>query len=147
MSLLALSTLTLSAQLLGSAPAQTAAVGPVSALDPSSAARLQAGPDWTAEGGQVAARLGAAVAAAGDVNGDGYSDVLVGAEGFDGGQTDEGKAYLFLGSATGLAARSNTLACSARARDATKRRAWPSSTACIPCKTGCRRSIAASQAT
>jgi hypothetical protein len=52
-------------------------------------------PAWHAEGDQPGARFGVAVAGAGDVNGDGYSDVVVGAAG-------EGKAYLFLGSSTGL---------------------------------------------
>jgi FG-GAP repeat protein/VCBS repeat protein len=65
---------------------------------------LSAGPVWTAEGDQASARLGHAVAPAGDVNGDGCGDVLVGAPFFDGGQLDEGRALLFLGSSTGLAA-------------------------------------------
>ena len=38
------------------------------------------------------------------MNGDGYSDVLVGARLFDNGQSDEGRAFLYLGSASGLAA-------------------------------------------
>ena len=38
---------------------------------------------------------------AGDVNGDGYADVIVGAPGYDNGQTDEGRAFVFLGSAAG----------------------------------------------
>jgi len=61
-------------------------------------------PAWTGEGGQENARFGAAVASAGDVNGDGYDDVVIGAHGFDNGQTDEGRAFLYLGSALGLAA-------------------------------------------
>ena len=39
---------------------------------------------------------------AGDVNGDGYADVIVGARYYDNGQTDEGRAYVYHGSATGL---------------------------------------------
>ncbi len=39
---------------------------------------------------------------AGDVNGDGYSDVIIGASGYDSGQTDEGKAFVWYGSSTGL---------------------------------------------
>ncbi|MBK7876822.1 MAG: VCBS repeat-containing protein [Planctomycetes bacterium] len=48
-------------------------------------------------------RFGAAVACAGDVNRDGYSDVIVGAPNADDGAVpDAGAAYLFVGSATGL---------------------------------------------
>jgi hypothetical protein len=39
---------------------------------------------------------------AGDVNGDGYSDVIVGAYLYDNGQTDEGAAFVYHGSATGI---------------------------------------------
>jgi hypothetical protein len=59
-------------------------------------------PAWSFEGDQPNAHLGYSVASAGDVNGDGYSDVLVGAPEKDNGQTDEGAAYLFLGSPIGL---------------------------------------------
>ena len=44
------------------------------------------------------------VATAGDVNGDGFSDVVVGACLYDNGQTNEGRAFVYLGSASGLAA-------------------------------------------
>ena len=44
------------------------------------------------------------MATAGDVNGDGYADVIVGAPNYDNGQTDEGRAFVYLGSAAGLAA-------------------------------------------
>ena len=54
------------------------------------------------ESNQVNANLGYAVASAGDVNGDGYSDVIAGAHGFDNGQTDEGAAFVYHGSATGI---------------------------------------------
>ncbi len=50
-----------------------------------------------------ARRLGASVAAAGDVNADGFDDVLVGVPGYNGGQLREGAARLYLGSASGLA--------------------------------------------
>ncbi|HEY2955396.1 MAG TPA: FG-GAP-like repeat-containing protein [Candidatus Eisenbacteria bacterium] len=65
---------------------------------------LRTVPQWTAESNQAGSFFGVSVASAGDVNGDGYSDVIVGAEFYDGGQTDEGRAYVYLGSASGLAA-------------------------------------------
>jgi hypothetical protein len=45
---------------------------------------------------------GLSVASAGDVNGDGYSDVIVGAPDYDNGETDEGAAFTYHGSATGI---------------------------------------------
>ncbi|NOQ33152.1 MAG: hypothetical protein GQ567_02985 [Methanosarcinales archaeon] len=63
---------------------------------------LAQSPAWTAEGNQDGARFGVSVASAGDVNGDGYSDVIVGAYRYDNGQNDEGRAYVYHGSATGL---------------------------------------------
>ena len=68
-----------------------------------SAAGLSAGPAWTGEPNQDGASFGYSVASAGDVNGDGFGDVIVGAIGYDNGQTDEGGAFLYLGSASGLA--------------------------------------------
>ncbi|MBK7876738.1 MAG: VCBS repeat-containing protein [Planctomycetes bacterium] len=61
---------------------------------------------WTFSGGQVDARLGTSVAYAGDVNDDGYTDVLVGAPGFatSPAQFQEGKAFLFFGTASGVLA-------------------------------------------
>jgi hypothetical protein len=64
---------------------------------------LAPAPAWTAESGQAFAAFGFSVATAGDVNGDGFSDVAVSAEQFDDGQDQEGRAYLYLGSETGLA--------------------------------------------
>lgn len=55
---------------------------------------------------QVGALLGVQLRELGDVNGDGYSDVVVGASSFDDGQTDEGGAFVFLGGRNGLAAES-----------------------------------------
>ncbi|HWP32679.1 MAG TPA: integrin alpha, partial [Solirubrobacterales bacterium] len=69
-----------------------------------SATGLAASPAWTAESNQVGAQFGLAVATAGDVNGDGFSDVIVGAYLYDNGQTDEGRTFVYHGSATGLAA-------------------------------------------
>ena len=68
-----------------------------------SAAGLATTPAWTAEGNQPTARFGWSVASAGDYNGDGYSDVLVGAHLADNGETDEGRVSLYFGSPTGLA--------------------------------------------
>jgi hypothetical protein len=58
--------------------------------------------DWTAQGDQYEARFGHCVSAAGDVNSDGYSDVIIGARSYDNGQTDEGMAFVYHGSPTGL---------------------------------------------
>src|SRR5690606_37584382 len=55
------------------------------------------------ESDQASAALGSSVASAGDVNGDGYGDVIVGAPAYDGGQNDEGSAFVFLGGASGMA--------------------------------------------
>jgi hypothetical protein len=68
-----------------------------------SASGLATTPAWTAEGNQVSANFGASVASAGDVNGDGRSDVIIGAENYDNGQLNEGRAFLYLGSPGGLA--------------------------------------------
>ena len=59
-------------------------------------------PAWSAEANQMSARFGGSVASAGDVNGDGFADVIVGAFSFDNGQFDEGRAYVFHGAAGGL---------------------------------------------
>jgi hypothetical protein len=67
-----------------------------------SASGLSTTPNWTAESNQVGAEFGVSVASAGDVNGDGYSDVIVGARLFDNGETDEGRAFVYHGSANGV---------------------------------------------
>ena len=63
---------------------------------------LATSPDWTAESDQAGALFGSSVATAGDVNGDGYADVIVGAPLYDNGQENEGRAFVFHGSASGL---------------------------------------------
>jgi hypothetical protein len=62
-----------------------------------SAAGLAATIAWVAESDQIAGYLGVSVSTAGDVNGDGYADVIVGAHGYDNGETDEGQAFVYYG--------------------------------------------------
>ena len=71
---------------------------------PHSAAGLPFLPNWTAEGDQVDAEFGSRAAPAGNVNGDGYDDVIVSAPNYDHGQIDEGMVYLYYGSASCLSA-------------------------------------------
>ncbi|MCU0222776.1 MAG: FG-GAP-like repeat-containing protein [Acidobacteria bacterium] len=59
-------------------------------------------PAWSYGAGQYGAHLGLALAAAGDVNGDGFDDLLVAAPDWDNGHTNAGRALLFLGSPDGL---------------------------------------------
>jgi len=72
-----------------------------------SASGLSTTANWTAESNQAGAQFGFSVASAGDVNGDGFSDVIVGAPRFDNGETDEGRAYVYHGSASGLSTTAN----------------------------------------
>jgi hypothetical protein len=58
-------------------------------------------PDWQFISGIQGATLGVSVAYAGDVNGDGYDDVIAGAPAFENGQLNEGAAFVFYGSASG----------------------------------------------
>jgi len=67
---------------------------------------LSARPDWAVYGGARDAWLGNVMTRAGDVNHDGYDDLLVGAPGWKGAHTaDVGRALLYLGGPHGLAAR------------------------------------------
>jgi FG-GAP repeat. len=59
-------------------------------------------PAWIGEGNQANGAYGHAVASAGDVNGDGFDDVIVGMPKWDSVQVDEGRAIVYLGSVTGL---------------------------------------------
>jgi hypothetical protein len=63
--------------------------------------------DWTRESNVASAYFGNAVSTAGDVNGDGYSDIIVGAYGYTNGQNKEGRAYVFHGSSSGLSTTAN----------------------------------------
>ncbi|HWQ84920.1 MAG TPA: PKD domain-containing protein [Anaerolineales bacterium] len=58
-------------------------------------------PDWTNEINQIGAQYGSSVAVAGDINGGGIDDLLVGADHFDGTLGDEGKVFLYYGAASG----------------------------------------------
>ena len=58
--------------------------------------------DWWYEPDMESTYFGTSVSGAGDVNGDGYSDVIIGATGYDNDQIAEGGAYIFYGSSTGL---------------------------------------------
>ncbi len=55
---------------------------------------------WTAEGDQANAAFGSSVSTAGDVNGDGYDDIIIGAAEFD--IDGKGKVYVWYGSPDGL---------------------------------------------
>lgn len=61
-------------------------------------------PNLILESNQEGALFGFGVAGAGDVNKDGFDDVIVGAYGFDNGtlNTNEGRAFLYRGSSSGI---------------------------------------------
>ena len=63
--------------------------------------------DWAGEGNQAQASYGEAVSSAGDVNGDGFDEVVVGAPDFDTPNTDAGRIWAYYGSALGLPTNSS----------------------------------------
>jgi len=65
------------------------------------ASGLSATPSLTLTGESTNNGFGVSVATAGDINGDGYADVIVGANGYSGGT---GRAYVHYGSVSGLSA-------------------------------------------
>jgi hypothetical protein len=65
--------------------------------------------DWSAEANLSTSLLGYSVAGAGDVNGDGFDDILAGSEAYSNGQAGEGAAFMWLGSAAGLGANGTPL--------------------------------------
>jgi hypothetical protein len=80
-----------------------------------SAAGPPSSPSWSAEGEHTGDRFGEAVASAGDVNGDGFDDVVVGAPGFNDAwppylNRGGGRIYVYLGSAQGLSATPSFIA-------------------------------------
>jgi FG-GAP repeat protein len=70
-------------------------------IDPLALDPLALSADWTAESNQASSWYGYSVNTAGDVNGDGYDDVIVGAYRYDDGQDNEGAAFVYYGSADG----------------------------------------------
>ncbi|MDI6851962.1 MAG: hypothetical protein QMD82_08550, partial [bacterium] len=69
-------------------------------------------PDWVGavdvgRPGQVDPEVGACVAGVGDLNNDGFDDVIIGAHWYDYGEVDEGCAFVFYGSSAGLPAAPN----------------------------------------
>jgi hypothetical protein len=59
-------------------------------------------PAWVMFGSSNTSAFGTALAAAGDVNGDGFADVIIGDPGADEALQERGRAFVFLGSPSGL---------------------------------------------
>ncbi|NUM45746.1 MAG: FG-GAP repeat protein, partial [Anaerolineales bacterium] len=97
----------LDARLEGTAEGLRILVADANAVYPITVDPLVQSPSWTVNGVQAFAQLGYSVSTAGDVNGDGYSDVIIGAPFYDGGLTDEGAAFVHYGGPNGLNATPN----------------------------------------
>lgn len=63
--------------------------------------------DWMAASGQAESRFGYGADGVGDLNGDGYDDIVVGAYAYDNPEVSEGKLFAWYGSATGLGEKGN----------------------------------------
>ncbi len=63
---------------------------------------IAANPAWNVTSGQAASSFGASLSSAGDVNGDGYDDVIVGAPTYTNGEGWEGRAFAYHGASGGL---------------------------------------------
>jgi len=62
-------------------------------------------PAWSDSSGIKGSAYGGAVSSAGDVNGDGYDDLIIGAYRYNLGEPGQGAAFLYLGGPSGLAAQ------------------------------------------
>ncbi|MCA9729657.1 MAG: FG-GAP repeat protein, partial [Candidatus Eisenbacteria bacterium] len=78
----------------------TATIALFALITPSASALPSAA--WSEEGTQGGAAYGFGAATAGDINGDGYSDLVVASPWFDVSGSDRGRAWLYSGSPTGL---------------------------------------------
>ncbi len=65
---------------------------------------LESAAAWYAEINQVDAQFGYCTAGAGDINNDGYDDIIAGSKYWDNGEIDEGAAFVWFGSSNGLEA-------------------------------------------
>ena len=63
--------------------------------------------NWTEEGDQPGSQFGFSVSTAGDVNDDGFDDVIVGTPFYTENLTDQGKIFIYFGSANGLSNDAN----------------------------------------
>ena len=106
----------LDARLVGTTDGLLISVDDAGAVYPVVVDPVLNGPVWVAESNQIDAWFGISVAVIGDVNGDGYDDVAVGAPFYDAGQINEGRAWVFHGSASGPSLGSNWYASSGQGR-------------------------------
>lgn len=83
------------------------AVSPQVGARPLVRSALSAYPAWTATGDAIGAFFGFNLRGAGDVNADGFDDVIVGSHGWSSPELQEGRAVLYLGSPDGLEATSD----------------------------------------